>query len=241
MTSRATVLFVTHPNNLDGPRITSVDEYNGGPSVRISATQVGTAYSAHQAKKIVDGWCEFFSAGPTPITHLGFTSRTPKRLFASLRAQTQLTALGVKWGDYDDLSALTEMRDLRELWLGGASSVRTVGPLAALTRLRSLTVEDLRYVRDLMPMAALNNLRSLEIGGDWKSPRIAHVESIKVLRQLPDLERLVLHTIIADDLDYSPLLNLHRLSEVRVHRVRGMRPSHEELSAAIPALQPLGS
>ncbi len=137
-------------------------------------------------------------AGPTPISSLAFTTRTSKRLFASLEGQTQLRALGVKWGDYDDLSPVAAMPEFRKLWLGGASSVRTLGPLTRLTRLRSLVIEDLRYVRDLSPLAALTSVRDLELCGDWKSSRIAHVESVGFLRQLPSLERLVLHTMNPD-------------------------------------------
>lgn len=207
--------------------------------MRVAATQLGKRYSTHQAKKIVDKWCEFFASGPTAIVDLAFTSRTPKRLFASLAGQTQLRSLAVKWGDYDDLNPVTGMRGLTELWLGGASSVSTLTPLTELPQLRQLVLESLRRVHDLSPLGSLARLRSLEVGGDWISPRIVHVDSVAFLRNLPGLERLVLHTMIVDDLDYSPLLSLGNLKEVRVMAVRGMRPSHDELCAAIPALAAL--
>jgi hypothetical protein len=218
-----------------------VDEYDGGPEVRVAATQLGTSFSAYQARKIVDQWCEFFAGGPSPITDLAFTTRTPRRLFASLRGQTQLRRLGVKWGDYDDLTPLTGMHELAELWLGGASSVRTLAPLAEMPQLRELAVESLHHVHDLSPLGSLTQLRELELGGDWMTPRLVHVDSIGFLRSLPELERLVLHTMVVDDLDYSPLLGLERLIEARVVPARGMRPSHDELCMALPALQPLGT
>jgi len=234
-------LLVGHPRQPAGPIIATVAEYDGRPAVRVSATQLGAEFSASQARKVVDGWCAFFATGPSPIASLEFTSRTPKRLFASLRGQTQLKALGVKWGDYEDLSALAGMHELNDLWLGGASSLRGVGPLAGLQQLRCLGIESLRHVKDLSPLASLTRLQDLEIGGDWMSARIAHVDSISFLRQLPDLERLVLHTIIADDLDYSPLLALTKLREIRVKRARGMKPSHDQLAALIPALEPIAT
>lgn len=178
---------VTHPSVERVPPITTVAEYDGGPAVRISATQLGTRYSAHRAKKIVDEWCDFLTGSPTPILDLAFTTRTPKRLFACLRGQTQLEALRVKWGDYQDLSPLTGMHNLGSLWLGGASSVESLEPLSQLPRLRQLAVESLRRVRDLSPIGALKHLCSLELGGDWMSPRIAHVESISFVRELPHL------------------------------------------------------
>lgn len=232
-------LAVSHPSRFDGPLITSVAEYAGSATVRIRATQLGTGYSMRQQKRIVDEWCELFTTEPTPITHLGFCSRTPKRLFASLAGQTQLTALGIKWGDYEDLAPVGAMPELRELFLGGASNVRTLRPLAGLTRLRSLVIEDVGYVSDLSPLAGLTSLRHLEVGGSWMGSRRANLESVAFLRNLPSLERLVLQTITVDDMDYSPLLSLTNLTEIRIARVRGMRPSHDELSALIPALQPL--
>jgi hypothetical protein len=92
-------LRVRHPSQGFTTPITTVGEYDGSSVVRVSATQLGTKYSAHQARKIVDRWCEFFAGGPTAIADLAFTSRTPKRLFASLAGQTQLRSLGVKWSD----------------------------------------------------------------------------------------------------------------------------------------------
>ncbi len=217
--------------------ITTVDEYAGQPAVRVEATQLEGRFSARQASRIVEEWCDFLSAGPTAILDLSFVSRTPKRLFAALRGQTQLRTLRVKWGDYDDLSPLTALRDLTGLRLGGASSVTSLAPLAELPQLRGLAVESLRRAHDLSPLAALTELRSLELGGDWTSPRNAHVDSIAPLGRLTHLELLELHTIIVDDLDYSPLLALTRLQRARVKAVRGMRPTYDELCAALPAIE----
>ena len=105
------------------PTVTRVSEYEGHAAVRISATQLGTGYTDAQAKRVVKEWEEFFSAGPSPIRELEFSSRTPKRLFGALVGQTQLRSLNVKWGDYADLRPLTGMTQLRTLRLRGASAV----------------------------------------------------------------------------------------------------------------------
>jgi hypothetical protein len=225
---------VRHPSQGSTPPITTVDEYDGSSEVRISATQLGTRYSATQARKIVNDWCEFFAAGPSSITDLAFTSRTPKRLFASLLAQTQLRALAVKWGDYDDLRPLRGMHELTALWLGGASSLISLEPIAQLPQLRELAIESLRHVHDLSPLADLKELRALEVGGDWVAPRIVHVDSIGFLSRLNHLERLVLHTLIVDDLDYAPLLSLPSLKSVRVMEARRMTPPLAELVRQLP-------
>ena len=62
----------------------------------------------------------------------------------------------------------------------------------------------------------------------------APVNSIHFLRHLTQLEELVLHTIIVDDLDYTLLLAPPRLKSVRVMNARGMTPTLEQLKAALP-------
>lgn len=77
-------------------------------------------------------------------------------------------------------------------------------------------------------------MTNLELGGNWMTPRIARVESFAFLRNMPQLRTLLLHTIAADDLDYSAVLDLPNLTSVRVMQVRGMRPSIEVLKADSP-------
>jgi len=218
----------------DAPLVREVAEYAGQEVIRVSCTQLGPRYTATQARNIVTAWTDFFASGPSAIQDLEFTSRTPKRLFASLRAQTQLRRLAVKWGDYSDLTVLGGLSGLRELSLRGASSVTSVEALGGLVTLERLAIESLKAVRDLSPLGRLTNLTWLELGGDWMSPRIAHVDSIGFLRSLTSLEEVRLHTMIVDDLDYSPLLDLPRLQVAWVMKARGMRPSQEQLQSALP-------
>jgi hypothetical protein len=215
-------------------RVTTVSEYNGETSVAVAATQLGSAFARTHAAQVVREWVGFLSAGPTPITDLRFLTRTPKRLFDALAGQTQLQRLLVKWGDYDDLGALVGMKDLRALRLGGASKVADIAPLCSLAKLTSLEIESLKHVHDLCALGSLPNLRQLELGGDWMKPRNAHIDSIAWLPELRNLEHLLLHTLVVDNLDYAPLLQLPRLQAVRVMNVRGMRPSLTELQERLP-------
>lgn len=216
------------------PTITTVDQYDGQASIQINATQLGAEYSARASAKIVDDWVAFFTAGATAVQEISFASRTPKRLFDSLRSQTQLISLLVKWGDYVDLSVLTGMSNLRALVLNGASNVESVEPLCELSSLELLHIDSLRRVSDLSAIGALSSVSDLSIGGDWMNPRNAHIRSIAFLKEMPQLRHLVLHTVIVDDQDYSPLLCLPNLQNVRAMATRGMSPTIDELKALLP-------
>ncbi|GLY16741.1 hypothetical protein Kisp01_37560 [Kineosporia sp. NBRC 101677] len=57
------------------------------------------------------------------------------------------------------------------------------------------------------------------------------------MRDLPRLQYLWIHTLAAQDRDYTPLLDLPNLTELRVMKVRGMRPSHADLARVHPSLR----
>ena len=216
------------------PSITTVSEYSGESSVVVYATQLETGYSRSQAARVVAEWTEFFAAGPSPIRHLEFVSRTPRRLFESLRSQVQLESLTVKWGDYADLDVLAGMKDLTTLALGGASCVTDLAPLSTLVPVTDLVLEGITRVHDLGPIGALTGLTSLEIGGNWMSSKNAQVASIGFLRQLRRLRTLLIHTTVVEDRDYTPVLDLPELTSVRVMQTRGMQPPFDELQHLTP-------
>lgn len=212
-------------------------EYDGGPSVKVWATQLDDVTQT-QAVRVVDEWVEFLGSGGGDIRELEFVSRTPKRLFAALTGQPQLERLQLKWGDYEDLGALESMVGLRDLHLGGASSVKSVEPLARLQAVETLRIESLRWVTDVSPLTEMRGVTDLALGGDWASPRNAHLDSLAWIEQMPQLKHVELHTLIVDDLDYSPLQRLPNLESVVVRKVRGMSPSFEELQATLPWWKP---
>ncbi|WP_350280196.1 hypothetical protein [Kribbella sp. HUAS MG21] len=218
----------------DGRQLVEVAEYRGEASVIVAATQLGSAYSEQRKRQIVDEWVEFFRSGPTPIRSLRFTTRTPKRLFDALSGQHQLTSLEVKWGDYNDLSALSGMPHLRTLRLAGASKVENLAHLAALQHVETLQVDGLQGLVDASPLGRMRAVKDLELGGDWMTPRNVRVQSLSFLAQMPQLERLLAHTLIVDDLDYTPLLSLPNLKKVRVMATRGMTPPYEQLVHRLP-------
>jgi hypothetical protein len=215
------------------PILTEASEYTGQQTIAVACTQLGTEFTSSRARRVVDEWIDLLGSR-TRLSDLQFTTRTPRRLFAALAGQPQLTRLVVKWGDYADLSPLSLMTGLRHLELRGASAVTDVEPLSTLRQLDLLALEGFRTIENPSPLANLRCLTDLEIGGAWMTPRNGHITTIAFLRELRDLEKVLLHTVVVDDRDYSPLLDLPRLRWVRAMKVRGMRPDDDELRRRLP-------
>ncbi|MGL3806156.1 hypothetical protein ACSYDW_08675 [Paeniglutamicibacter sp. R2-26] len=207
-------------------------EYTGEEAICVEATQ-NDALTATQKKKLVQEWMDFFESGPTPLKRLDFTTRTPRRLFETLKHQTQLEDLRLKWGDYSDLSPIATLPNLHTLKFQSAPAVKSVEPLTGNSTIRTLQIHGLRDAHDMSPLGTMTSLRNLHLGGDGNSLRVAHIDSLEFIYNLPQLEELMLQGLIVDSKDYSPLLSLKNLKLSWVMASRGMRPKIEELSECL--------
>lgn len=219
---------------------TEVSEYDGAARILVNPTQLyaddfGRTIPESRKRRIVDEWCDFFASGPTPIRYLAFTSRAPKRLISALHGQTQLRGLSIKWGDYDDISALATMPDLWIAELNGASGLADLEPLRSAGSLRILRLEDTRRVADYSPVGDLVGLEELELRTGLTSSALP-IPSIDFLRKMSSLRHLVLAGRVLDE-DYAPLLVRADLESLWLRKQKSMHPSYEELALAIPGLR----
>jgi hypothetical protein len=219
---------------------TELSEYDGAQRILLSPTQLGVdefgrLIPRSRMTKIVDEWCEFFRAGPSPIRYLDVISRAPKRLVASLLTQTQLRGLAIKWGDYDDISALGGMPELWTADLGGATALTDLTPLQEARSLRVLRLTDTRRATDYSPLDRLVDLEEFVLQSGFTSPRLK-IPNIAFLRGMTGLRYLVIDGQVLDG-DYSALLDRADVEELWLYRQRSMEPSYEELARRIPGMQ----
>ena len=219
------------------PRSIRVADYDGGSELWFAGTQLSPAeFSRREAARILDEWCEFFAAGPTPIKRLGFDTRLPNRLFESLVGQPQLELLDIKWGDYADLQVLRAMAGLRSLHLGGSARFASLGSLSDLESLEALTIENAWHVHDFSPLGRVTSLKQLRVASHGRPGGRGHADSLAFVANLDGLNSLAWQPIV-DDADYSPLLALQTAEWIHVVGQPGMFPSYLELEWALPGVQ----
>jgi len=58
------------------PVLTEASEVQGPAEIRVSCTQLGTAYKPSRARRVVDDWIHPLGAGPTELRSLGLAPLT---------------------------------------------------------------------------------------------------------------------------------------------------------------------
>ena len=216
------------------PSIWRPEQYRGESSVAIVATQLVSAGLATRSeqRRILADWIAFFREAPRQIRHLALRSRVPQELLSSLEGQTGLESLEIKWGDYCDLTPLSELSRLRSLALGGAVEVADLTPLTTLAGLGSLVVDQPFLVRDQSPISTLTGLRELVYGNAYPgSDKVVEIPGFAWLGPLTRLRSLRMPGTRPADPDLSVLAELPDLVHLGLPLRRSYRRQVAELAA----------
>ncbi|MEV4686085.1 hypothetical protein [Microbacterium sp. LWH3-1.2] len=209
-----------------------VDQYTGQSAVRVQATQLETHEASSAARRtLFEDWVRFLSTAETNIVDLDLVSRVPQDLVDAASGQRHLRKLAVKWGPYRDLSALSALRSLEELALGGATSVESLEPLTSLPVLSRLFVSQ-AHKADGAALGSLVQLRGRCFGNaDLGSDKSVVLQDLRWVTSLNELRQLELPGTRLIDPDLTPLLELPHLENLRLPLRRAYRKQVLEFAA----------
>lgn len=179
----------------DIPYIYYPHEYHGQPSVKMVCTQHYNCFyrpdvTPYKQNKITQTWIEFFRAAKQPLKRVQLCSRTPQKVFDALCMQDSIEFLRLKWCAVSDLSAIRNLKNLRQLYIGIGTSVTSISPLSDLENLEALCLDNTIKVTDYSPLGKLKNLVALDIGGNFQSKALIDMETDDFLFRLKRLEFL---------------------------------------------------
>jgi Leucine-rich repeat (LRR) protein len=163
-----------------------------------------------------------------------------------LLADTSIKALSLSGGTYHDLSPLSLLSELEELYITSNYYITDISPIAALYNLKKLSL-DINRVESIAPISELTNLTHLYLAyngkfydelaplqklehfslsiasiGEYNASYIAHLHSLKSLY----IGAMSISNIASSDLDISWITYLQMLREltIRVNRIDDIRP-----------------
>lgn len=213
---------------------TTVAEFRGQPQLAINCTQLSEGpkkefATAAAKKRVLAEWCDFLKQNPKQFTLLAFGTRMPQELLDAACHQVNLRRLEIKWGVYQDLSAIANLQKLELLKIGSGAGVKNIGPVTELPRLIGLAVENFQKIADYSPLARLKKLQSLTIEGDAFGPQYIRIQSLKFLEEMTQLRHLTLLTYRLQDKDYRPIQRLRKLEHLTLPYSRDVKACYEDL------------
>ncbi len=215
----------------DRPKsVIEISEYNGEDKLIINCTQLGSKYKTQkQKKKVLLEWCEFLKEHPDTFTDLRFGTKMSQELFDALCHQRNLKRLEIKWGTYQDISAIQQLENIELLHIGSGASVEAIEPLSELKNIIALSVENFQKINNYECFSNLKSLESLSITGDGLSPRYIKIEDIKFLKELNQLRFFRLLTERLKSKDYTPILELISLEHLTLRSNREVKKLFDNL------------
>lgn len=179
--------FMQIATAIDSPyTITRVEDYKGQDKLWLVCTQLGIPQG--EQKRVVNEWVEFLQVNTKTIKLLYFRSRVPQVLFDAACCQENLEELHFKWGAYKDLSALkklSNLKQLKHLYIGSGAGVEDLSPLTEMKNIVSLYIQNFKRIEDYSPITKLQNLEQLIIDG----PNLGYtpIRDLEFLRDMPNL------------------------------------------------------
>lgn len=194
-----------------------VKDYSGQKILILSCTQLDCSQS--EQNKIVNEWCELFRTNQLPVEKIWFTSRISQKILDSICYQTNLKGLWIKWGVYDNIYSIANLKSLEYLHLGGGASLKNIDSVFELKNLKAFEAVRLFNIHDYSLLKNLEKLVDISIEGDpYSSFKKVSIKSLDFLNEMPQLIRLNLCMTKIEDQSYRPISNLPNLKFLELPR-----------------------
>ena len=184
--------------------IASCDDYDGSERLRLS-WDLGRL-SEKDKKLAIKRWSARLPELRN-VRWISLWSHVTPPIFEAACRMPGLECMQIKWSNVPDLSAITNLRHLRYLYIGSSTKVESIEPLAALSSLQLLELENFKLVTDFSPLTRLPSLESLAVTGSMWARQ--DVGSLETFAQMTWLRSLALDTSRVNTLQ--PLASLQKL------------------------------
>jgi hypothetical protein len=229
--------FYYHKDEPKRKTVTELADYAGEKDLAVCCTQLDSAYTVKNRKRILSEWCDFLKNNPAAFQSLYFGSRVPQELFDAACCQKNLETLYIKWGAYHDISALQNLEHIKHLGIGSGAGVENIEALGGLENLVVLWIENFQKIRDYSVLKKLSNLEELNLTGDGLSPQYIHIDDLDFLREMPALRHLYITTVRLSSHSFLPVTHLARLQFLTLPSHRDVKKDYSRIISALPLLR----
>lgn len=144
------------------PFIRNVNDYNGESVIKLCPSQHQCVTSCQQ-KRITDSFCEFLLKETYPIVEMQVCTIANQNIFDAICNQRNLESLRIKCFKGKDISCITNLTNLKKLFIESGTSIEDISSLADLNQLEVLILGETKKIYDYSCLSNLQNLKVLGI------------------------------------------------------------------------------
>ena len=173
-------------------------EYRGQKAIKLVCSQhpVGTdEYVADpkgwekRQREYTAEWVEFLKSEKMPVKEIDLCSSVNQKVFDALCCQGSIESLRIKWLRCKQISEITKLKNLKQLFIARASSLEDITPVSLLDNLEVLILGETKKIDDYSALSSLKKLKVFSLCGYQSSLNtVVEVNDLDFISELPSLE-----------------------------------------------------
>lgn len=145
------------------PDICYPNEYDNQEVIKLCCSQHKGFISEKRQKEITASWIDFLSKNTLPLKEVQVCTKLNQGVFDALCTQTSLQSLRIKWFSGKSIEQISNLQNLKKLFIENGSSIEVIYPISKLKKLEVLVLGETVKVDDYSCLSELSSLRVLGI------------------------------------------------------------------------------
>jgi hypothetical protein len=187
-----------------------LEEYNGEERLALCFTKGNETYGQIKKRESL-----YKSQIPLKLQKLKilWADQCNQETFNAICQINELESLYINSNSIRDLSALSNLKNLKHLGLLNMTKVESIKPISNLNQLQTLELEHFKKITDFSPVSELRKLQGLQIDGDMYTAQI--IEDFDFLNPLTELKYLTFTKSRAKTKNFDSISKLANLEMIQ--------------------------
>ena len=178
------------------PVLQKVSEYDGQEIVKLTCTQHSELlFSEEESRRITKDWVEFLKSKELNFKEVQICTKTPQNIFDAICMQSSIESLRIKWLSCKDLSAISQLKNLKKLFIESGTSIENISPISELENLEVLILGSTKKVKNYNSLGKLTKLKVFGVCSYQIRDDVMEMDSIDFIEKLTNLEYLELWNV----------------------------------------------
>lgn len=173
------------------PTIIFPNDYHNEPVIRFAPSQHEDQITEYEQRKLTKEWIDILNNNRLPLIEVQTVTSITQRIFDGLCLQNSIESLRIKLLNCKDLSKISNLSNLKKLFIECGSKIEDITPLTELKDLEILILGETNKITDYSCLKVLKNLKVFSVCA-YQTKLVSSVKmrSTDFIREMTNLEYL---------------------------------------------------